>query len=807
MRGNPLDIAKLGLEIDSTQVDKGRDALGRFTKQSLKAETAAGRVTSSAAKLGRAIGGLAVGFLSINSLGSSITQARTFGSALSEVSTLIEGTPEQLAYIQRQARSMAKDFGTYATPQVQAFYQAISAGAGSVEEANQIIDTANRLAIGGVTDIVTGVDGLTTAMNAYRAAGITAGEVSDALFVGMRAGKTTIAELSSQLGQIVPLASASGIAFDEVVAGVSALTTQGLSTASATTGLRQVIASVVKPTKEASDVAKQLGLNFNSAALESQGLAGFLEKVIEKTGGSQEIMAQLFGSVEALGAALAFSGGAGATFTQIMQDMADKSGMTLQAYEKMLDRNQRINAAMAKFRDVGISVGTALLTVAVPALEFVANNLDAINSFATAGAAVLAASYIPTLAAMGSSALVAAAGFVTLRGAMIATGIGALVVGLGLAIMYFNKLVVATGGWGSALQALGDLAKGVWDGIKTSAKSIGPALNAVWLTIQAGFVQVISNIQKIWADFLHSAVAGARAAGADEIALGLHEYAVRAGATVYDLQNRVSDFQGQAAAAKDEAKALVNEGWQKAVDAMKTLILQMDVANAEMDNGANAADELKKALEGLGAGAATTASSVGGLGDDVGTLGRKLKKTPDDIDHVANGIDGISRALAGAATRGEDLRENMANVFEGIAYDILQSGIKEAILEVFDFEGAKGGGGGFFSTIGDIVSGIFGGFRESGGPVQSDKGYIVGEKGPEWFEPKTSGTIIPNHQLGGESGRVQVEVLVNDDGKIGAIARSEAQNVSVRVIEAGLGEYDRALPDRVQEISNDPRGR
>ena len=72
---------------------------------------------------------------------------------------------------------------------------------------------------------------------------------------------------------------------------------------------------------------------------------------------------------------------------------------------------------------------------------------------------------------------------------------------------------------------------------------------------------------------------------------------------------------------------------------------------------------------------------------------------------------------------------------------------------------------------------------------------------------RIGGKLGVRAQGGVGSGRVQVDVFVNDDGKIGAIARSEAQNVAVRVVEGGLRQYDNALPDRVQEISNDPRAR
>lgn len=39
----------------------------------------------------------------------------------------------------------------------------------------------------------------------------------------------------------------------------------------------------------------------------------------------------------------------------------------------------------------------------------------------------------------------------------------------------------------------------------------------------------------------------------------------------------------------------------------------------------------------------------------------------------------------------------------------------------------------------------------TGGPAEAGHPYLVGEKGPELMVPSTSGTIIPNHALGGAS--------------------------------------------------------
>ena len=62
--------------------------------------------------------------------------------------------------------------------------------------------------------------------------------------------------------------------------------------------------------------------------------------------------------------------------------------------------------------------------------------------------------------------------------------------------------------------------------------------------------------------------------------------------------------------------------------------------------------------------------------------------------------------------------------------------------------------------IGGLIDKVFGGFKAAGGPVTSGTSYIVGERGPELFTPSRSGSIIPNHALGGGGGSV-INLTVN----------------------------------------------
>ncbi len=391
--------------------DRVRDAQGRFVKAGDSAKRAAPKlkqfsnetkaISISAASAAKGIAGLVAGYASFNTLGQSVGMARQFNAAIAETSTLIEGTPKQLEMLRGEARKLAVAYGGDATAQVQAFYQAISAGAGSVDEASKVLETANRLAVGGVTDITTAVDGLTTATNAYAAMGLTAQQASDAMFAGMRAGKTTVGELSASLGTVVPIASSAGVSFEELVGGMAALTTQGQSTAMAATGIRQSLANVIAPTKQATELAEALGIEFNVAGLKAMGFADFMDDVIDKTGGSEQALAQLFGSVESLNAVLAFSGGAGDAYNQIMADMANNAGLTDEAFTKVSNTlDQRWNRATAASRDALLGLGNASLNVLVPALEgvvsaghFVADNFDLIASAALG----LAATQIPAM--------------------------------------------------------------------------------------------------------------------------------------------------------------------------------------------------------------------------------------------------------------------------------------------------------------------------------------------------------------------------------------------------------------------------
>jgi hypothetical protein len=154
---------------------------------------------------------------------------------------------------------------------------------------------------------------------------------------------------------------------------------------------------------------------------------------------------------------------------------------------------ERANDAVGRLSMGFRGLGNLLAAEAAPRVEAFANRMidlivqtDAINRVANVMTAVLeravfvlgaAAAAFGVYRAAAVVASVATMGFATAlgvaRAALIRLGIGALIVGAGELAFQLTRLVERTGGWGNALELLGDVASGVWEGISTSARVDG----------------------------------------------------------------------------------------------------------------------------------------------------------------------------------------------------------------------------------------------------------------------------------------------------------------------------------------------
>lgn len=513
------DIAVIGFEVEKAGLVEGvqhmkklkesGDQVGETAKKSgglidRSFRSAAGGI-GEAHKEGRGlVTGLGLMKTAIAALGVGLVarEALQFSNALAEVSTLVDTTSFDMEQLKDDAVALAEAYGANPTQTVKAYYQAISAGAETAAEATEMVTAANKLAVGGVTDVETAIDGLTTIMNAYGDKVGSVEEVSDDMFAAMKAGKTTIGELSSSIGNVAPLAEAAGVSFEEVLSATAALTKGGIDTSVAMNGIRAAMAAIVGPTEQSKKLAEELGLEFNATALESKGLAKFMEEVQEATGGSTEQMKILFGGIEALTPMLALTGKASKDFADNLEYMKDNTGDAQEAFDKMaaspgFQIDRILNILAANFQ----SMGESMLNFAVPALTAIADGLvwgfDALEKFGS-----VVGPLIPDLSQFGDTLVVAAgaAGGITL--------LAAALKGLGIAAGLLSSPLVIAG----ALAAVVYEIYQNWDGIAAYFTDLWGKVGQAFTTFESAVVDwmqgfVISGMN-MGRDFIKNMIDG-----------------------------------------------------------------------------------------------------------------------------------------------------------------------------------------------------------------------------------------------------------------------------------------------------------
>lgn len=316
-------------------------------------------------------------------------------------------------------------------------FDIISAGV-PAEKALDALAAATNLAIAGATDTAVAVDGLTSALNAYSLDADEAEAVSQKFFIAQKFGKTTVEELASGFGLVASSAASFGVSLDELLAAVSAATTAGIRTNSAYTGLAAIFAGISKPTKEAQEEAARLGIEFNTTALRAQGLEGFLNKLTEANGFTQQSVERLFGSVEAQKIAFALTGNQADNFSSTLASLGDQASVTetfLNALKvKTEDQNKQFQRIAVQTQAFATKLGEQL----APAVGSV---LDRVEDF-TMKLANLSdenVKFIADLLKYGAAAAAAVTALATVGAALIAlrtsmVAVRAAAVGMWLAV-------------------------------------------------------------------------------------------------------------------------------------------------------------------------------------------------------------------------------------------------------------------------------------------------------------------------------------------------------------------------------------
>lgn len=375
-------------------------------------------------------------------LGGSTVLASNFQDSMAKVNTIADTSQVALGDLSAQILDLSNTTGIGASEIANATYDAISAGQNTADAVN-FVSNATSLARAGFADTGASIDLLTTILNAYGMEASEVSRVSDILINTQNRGKTTVAELSSSMGKIIPTANSMNVSLEQISAGYSIMTAKGIATAETTTYMNSMLNELGKSGTDVSDALKEkTGKSFQELMADGNSLGDVLQTLTDYANDTGVGFNDLWGSSEAGKAAITLlSDGVGA-FNDEVQSMSDSVGATSDALGKLETPSQKAKVAITQVKNSGIELGTAVLTSISPLIDKLAKGIEKLTT------------WFNNLSPGMQQTIVVVLGVVTALGPLIMI-VGKLIWSIGRIMTIAPKIVTAFKAIGTAFKALG----------------------------------------------------------------------------------------------------------------------------------------------------------------------------------------------------------------------------------------------------------------------------------------------------------------------------------------------------------------
>lgn len=313
--------------------------------------------------------------------GVSVTKmAVDFESSFAKVSTLLDSNVVDFGQYKNELINASSDSKIAVDEFSEAVYSSISAGVDQTK-AIEFTKNAMKLAKGGFTDGAKAVDVLTTAINGYNMQAEDATKISDLLITTQNLGKTTVDELASSMGTVIPVANSVNFGIEELSASYAQLTKNGIATAESGTYLKAMLSELGKSGSIADETLRELtGKGF--AQLKSEGVptADILKQLGDYAAQNGKTLKDMFGSVEAGSAALVLAKGGGEEYNEMLRGMETSAGATQEAFDKMdATPAEQLAGALNELKNEGIKFGSAFVPVIEKAAGILGKASDAFS--------------------------------------------------------------------------------------------------------------------------------------------------------------------------------------------------------------------------------------------------------------------------------------------------------------------------------------------------------------------------------------------------------------------------------------------
>lgn len=673
MANNQLKVTLLG---DASKLNATLQTASGRLKSFGKSTTAIGKSLQTRLALPLALAG-----------GAAIKMATDFDKSMTKIKSLVGIAGDEVDEMGKGVKSMAKEFAISSADAADALFFVTSAGLRG-KDAMEALEGSMKASAIGMGEAKTIAQLTSAAMNAYGSDTLSASNATDVLTAAIREGSIESDELASVMGQVLPVASNMGIAFDQVGAAFAAMSRTGTPAAQAATQLNSIMMGIMKPTQQAADAMELMGLS--SAGLRQQikdeGLLSVLNTLKEGANQNATAFETAFGNVRALRGVLDLTGKSMETTREIFGRMTNTQGMVQKAFDETAQSAEfRLRKAMNSSKESFAQLGATLLTGFLPIFEQVSQVIQNVfNAFFN-----LDEGTQKLILGLGAFAVVLPT-IITLVGTL-TTLMGALLSPVGLvAAALAGVAFIIYKNWGEVLPVVVGLYNQFVD-LYNSSETLRKAIFLIKGAFATAFIgakaqvdKVVNSFKTMWKLIKEFSQKGIKGSFGDILDEGFNESIRITNQAGEDIGNALSESLSDAVGSTLEKKTV------------------------EQVQGAltNVKDQVSGFVSGLigdvGGGGGTTPSAPTGSGDTSGDTtstggGNNAIINPPVSEEAMANVLGFKVAL-------EDLAEVSQMVGEGVAnaFDSMSMGLVESLgLAKDGFEGFIGG---LITTVLKLIS-------------------------------------------------------------------------------------------------------
>lgn len=307
---------------------------------------------------------------------ASAKMAMDFEDSMAKVSTIADATEVPMDEMQKAILDLSNQTGISSEEIAQNVYDSISAGQKTGDAVN-FVSNSTKLAKAGFADAGAALDVLTTIMNAYRLKASEVTNVSDMLIQTQNLGKTTVADLASSMGKVIPTANAYGVSLDELCAGYAIMTANGVATAESTTYMNGMLNELGKSGTTVSETLKEkTGKTFKELMDNGMSLSDVLKIISDAATENNKSFGDMWSSSEAGKAGMILLGDSAENFNGVLEQMQNSAGATNTAFEKLDTNSTKIKKATNELKNDAIDLGTTLMEELAPIIENIAEKIS-----------------------------------------------------------------------------------------------------------------------------------------------------------------------------------------------------------------------------------------------------------------------------------------------------------------------------------------------------------------------------------------------------------------------------------------------